>query len=113
MNTTDATEVRTYSSDGIMVDEDFVRRAVDAAESNALRVALYQATSDPEVRDFRLVVETLDKGHLTRSTKLSIAEEDLPALREKAVAYLLEYVQHPQDFPERQPSDAQLRSLMQ
>ena len=72
------------------VDEDFIRRAVDEAEPNALRVALYQATGDPELLQFEHYVEVMHKGHLSRHSKLNIVERDRPALREKAVRFLLE-----------------------
>ena len=103
----------TFSSEGVVVDEAFIRRALDAAESNALRVALFQATGDPEVLEYGLVVEALKRGHLTRSTKLSIAEEDLPGLKEKAVQFLLDLVDGGREFVEVAPSDGQLRSLME
>ena len=62
------------------VDLDFLRRAVEEAEPNALRLALYQATGDKELLEFELITEVLHKGHLTRRTKLNIAEKDRPAL---------------------------------
>jgi 4-hydroxyacetophenone monooxygenase len=91
-------------------DLQFLRRAIDQAESNALRVALYQATGDRELLEYRLVSEVLEKGHLTRRTKLAIAEEDRPALEEKAVRFLSE---HAGTYRETVPSDAEVRSLIE
>lgn len=91
---------------GAGVDPDFVRRAVDLAESNALRVALYQATGDSGLLEYRQTTVVQRKGALE---KLSIVDEDVPALKEKVVRYLLE---HPSGVPEVIPSDAELKSLL-
>jgi 4-hydroxyacetophenone monooxygenase len=92
------------------VDVKFLERAVDQADANALRLALYQATGDREVLEYRLVSEVLEKGHLTRRTRLTIAEEDQPALKEKAVRFLSTQAGR---HPETAPSDAELRSLIE
>jgi len=88
------------------VDEDFVRRAVDLAESNALRVALYQATGDPEVRDLEQITVHLRRGALVKQV---ISDADLPTLKEKAVQFLLE---NADSYQETIPSDEELKSLM-
>jgi 4-hydroxyacetophenone monooxygenase len=98
---------------GSLIDADFIRRAVEAAEPNALRVALYQATGDQELLAYQQVIEPLEKGHLSRLTKLSIAERDQPALKAKAVQFLLDYVRRPGDYPETVPADAELRRLIE
>lgn len=85
--------------------EEFVRRAVDLADSNSLRVALYQATGDEELLGYELITEVLRKGALE---KLAIAESDRAALKEKAVQFLLD---HPDGFTEIIPSDEELHSL--
>ena len=45
-----------------------------------------------------------------RHSKLTIAEKDLPALKEKAVRYLFE---HQRSFEESVPSDAELKELIE
>jgi len=87
--TSDTRETNVGRATELTVDEAFLRRAVDQAEPNALRMALYQATGDPEAARYELITEVLHKGHLTRRTKLNIAEKDRPALKEKAVRFLL------------------------
>jgi len=93
--------------EGVEVDEAFVRRAVDLAESNALRTALYHATGDPEVRDYEQVEVVLRNGALK---KLVISDDDLPKLEEKAVQFLLD---NAGSFQEAEPDDAKLKELMQ
>lgn len=92
------------------VDTDFLRRAVTQAEHNALRMALYQATGDAELLEHELITEVMRGGHLTKMTRLTIAEKDLPALRDKAVRFLQH---HADDFRETVPSDDELRSLIE
>lgn len=91
------------------VDEDFLRRAVAHADPNALRVALYQATGDPELLQYDHYIEILDKGHLSRHSKLNIVERDRPALQEKAVRFLLE---NQGSLHEVDPDLDELRSLI-
>src|SRR3954469_8509941 len=92
------------------VDVDFIRRAVDAAEPNALRTALYQATGDEELLALEQSIELMEKGHISRHSKLTIADKDLPALKDKAVRYLFE---HQGSFEESVPSDAELKELIE
>ncbi|MGE0878194.1 MAG: flavin-containing monooxygenase [Acidimicrobiia bacterium] len=94
----------------VPVDRDFIRRAVEAAEPNALRTALYQATGDKELLQFEQAIELMDKGHLSRHSKLTIAEKDRPALYEKATTWLFE---NQTTFAEAAPSDGELRSLIE
>jgi 4-hydroxyacetophenone monooxygenase len=94
---------------GSPVTEAFIRRAVDEAELNALRVALYQATGDPELLEYELFMEPLDRGHLSRTAKLNIVERDRPALREKAVQYL---VRQQSELAEVDPTDEELKALI-
>lgn len=89
------------------VHPDFIRRAVDQAELNSLRIALYQATGDEELLGYRQYVEVLRKGAME---KLSIVEEDRPALREKVVQFLTD---HPNGFEETVPSDSELKFLFE
>lgn len=93
--------------EGQVIDEGFIRRAVEQAESNALRVALYQATKDPEVLDLRMVDLVLRRGSLVKQV---IADEDLPKLHDLAVRFLLDNVEM---FEELVPTDTETRSLME
>ena len=77
------------------VDAAFIQRAVEASDLAALRVALYQATQDPELARFGPVA-TLD-------------EAERAQLQDRA-AHLLETRQGL--FERRVPSDEELRSLM-
>lgn len=92
---------------GQEVTEDFIRRAVAQAESNALRVALYQATNDKEVLDFKMETLVLRRGALAKQV---IADEDLPRLQEKAVEFLLGAAE---TYEETVPSDAETKRLME
>jgi 4-hydroxyacetophenone monooxygenase len=94
---------------GPVVDIDFIRRAVDEAEPNALRVALYQATGDEELLKYEQFTELLDKGHLSRHSKLNIVERDRAALKEKAVQFLFA---NQANFHETTPSDEELKKLL-
>jgi 4-hydroxyacetophenone monooxygenase len=77
------------------VDAAFIRRAVEACDLAALRVALYQATEDPELAEFGPVA-TLD-------------ETDRARLMERA-CHLLET--RIDGLERRVPSDGELRKLM-
>src|SRR5690606_3468112 len=61
-----------------------VEKAVQAAEINALRMALYQATEDPELR-------TLDVRRELRGPNEAVVVSDADAqiIRDKAVEFLL------------------------
>jgi 4-hydroxyacetophenone monooxygenase len=69
------------------MDETFIRKAVEGADLNALRMALYQATGDPDVAAMGLdhVVAPGGAGILT-----VVAERDRADLKERVVAYLLD-----------------------
>src|SRR5690606_25345222 len=45
-----------------MVDDDFLNRALEGAELGALRIALYQATGDPEIAGLPLEEKTVRGG---------------------------------------------------
>lgn len=77
------------------VDAAFIRRAVEASDLAALRVALYQATGDPALAAFGPVA-TLDAAEQAR-------------LADRA-AHLLEH--GVDDLERRVPDDAELRKLM-
>ena len=80
---------------GRSVDAAFLRRAVEASDLAALRVALYQATGDPELAEFGPVAG-LDEG-------------DQALLADRAFEVLRA---HPEGFERRVPPDDELRSLM-
>jgi 4-hydroxyacetophenone monooxygenase len=93
-----------------MVTEDFVRRAVDEADPNALRLALYQATGDPELAAIELERPTDGSGAGGSTDVVKMAHADTPALKEKAVRFLLDKA--PTFVPEV-PDDDELRRLME
>jgi 4-hydroxyacetophenone monooxygenase len=77
------------------VDSAFIRRAVELADLNAVRVALYQQTGDPEI------------AALPTAINLDPAEREL--LIDKAAAWL---EQHAQPGMPPEPPEAELRALM-
>ncbi len=77
------------------VDAAFIRRAVEACDLAALRVALYQATGDPALAEFGPVADL---------------DDDERARLEDRAAHLLET--HAGSFERRVPSDEELRALM-
>ena len=77
------------------VDSDFIRRAVTVADLNAVRVALYQQTGDPELAE------------LPTAANLDEAQREL--LISKAVTWL-ESNAGPAQLAE--PPEAELRALM-
>lgn len=89
------------------VDVDFVRRALEQADSNSLRVALYQATGDRELLEYQREVQVLRKGAAERTV---IADGDRQKLIEKALEFLLEQAG---SFREQVPTDAELKHLLE
>ncbi|MFF3567581.1 flavin-containing monooxygenase [Nocardia jiangxiensis] len=89
------------------VDEAFVNRALDDADLNALRLALYQATGDEELLALKLKTVTIYGGATTHTL---VDESDRGVLRAKATEFLLN---KPVDFVERIPDDVELRGLME
>lgn len=79
------TSKETGKPSGETVDPAFIRRAVDAAHLNALRVALYQQTGDREVAAMR--VET-DAPAGTPFLSYVVARESHALLKAKALAFL-------------------------
>ena len=77
------------------VDSAFIRRAVEVADLNAVRVALYQQTGDPEL------------AQLPTTANLDEAQREI--LISKAVAWL-EHNAGPAKLAE--PAEAELRTLM-
>jgi 4-hydroxyacetophenone monooxygenase len=70
-----------------LVDEAFVREAVDQAELNALRMALFQATGNPEVGAIPLERVVVRGG---AGTMGAVPEAYRQRLKDLAVAYLLD-----------------------
>jgi 4-hydroxyacetophenone monooxygenase len=66
--------------------ETFIRRAVDQANLNALRLALYQVTGDPELAAVKVIQKAIRGGALLQE---AVADEDAPRLKQKIVDYLL------------------------
>ena len=89
------------------VGDDFIRRALDTADLNALRISLYQATGDASLLTIRLTT-TPAMGGATRTVE--VAEEERAGLKAKLLAFLQDM---PADFAESRPDDAQLRQLME
>ncbi len=81
---------------GVDVDQAFIRRAVEMADLAAVRVALFQATGDPELDKLVPLVELDADG---RETLIS-----------KAVEFL---AHHPEDVSLERPSEEELRHLME
>ena len=86
--------------------EALVRKAVRASNSNALRLALYQATHDPELIGLELAETPVRGGAQFQRV---VAESAMPMLEDKAVAYLLD---PPPEKP-APPSEAEARKLLE
>ena len=85
--------------------ESEVRAALDQAQPNALRIALYQATRDPELADMALETTPLWGGAYEVPT---LIPEHLPVLKEKAIAFLRSGAQG----VEGDPGPSELRHMM-
>jgi 4-hydroxyacetophenone monooxygenase len=85
----------TTDSGDVTVDPAFIRRAVELADLNAVRVALYQHTGDPELA-------ALPKA-------LELDDDQRALLIDKAVAWL---VDHAGPATLEEPPEAELRALM-
>lgn len=88
------------------IDETFVRRAIDEADLNALRIALFQATGDESLNDVRLKRISVRGGQLVL---VDVADEDREKVKDRAVRFLLE---EREGFVPVKPGDDQLRRLM-
>ena len=82
-----------------------LRGILDQANSNALRLALYQNTGDPELAAMRLSATPIRGGALMMKT---VADDDLPLLKEKA----LHFLEGPRQTPPPAPDDAEARRLL-
>lgn len=89
------------------MDLDFIRKAVEEADLNALRLALLQVTGDPEYA--AIPVERIDV-RVGAGTTYMVAESHRERLIDKAVEFLSG---KPHEHELTVPSDAQLRAYME
>lgn len=89
-----------------MVDEAFVRRAVEEADLNALRLALYHCTKDPELARMSLTSVPVRGG---ATTMVVVEEKHHAEIKERAVQFLLAG----NLVEEVTPDDADLRQMME
>ena len=87
-------------------DSAYIRRAIEAADLNAVRVALYQQTGDPELAKLKMV-RKIDTA--AGRSFWSFEPADREALIEKAVSWLEENASS--RLPE-EPPDTELRALI-
>ncbi|WP_158726629.1 flavin-containing monooxygenase [Tomitella fengzijianii] len=80
-------------------DRDYIERAVAYANTNALRVALYQVTRDPEVR-----AVPARRVMAAGSESVQIDDDGVALIRRKAVEYLLEHAGEaaPEEVPDKE-----------
>lgn len=89
------------------LDDDFIMRALDEADLNALRVALFQATGDAELAGMELERVPVRGG---ASVSVILAEPERNLLKAKALKFLKNGAA---GFKEKVPSDEKLRELME
>ncbi|MGH3249278.1 MAG: flavin-containing monooxygenase [Trebonia sp.] len=92
---------------GAAVDEAFIRRALEDADLNALRIALYQVTCDESLLAMKLRRTPAYGG---TSTLTEVDADDHPALKAKALAFLQA---KPVGFQEVTPDDDALRRMFE
>ncbi|MFJ3212588.1 flavin-containing monooxygenase [Streptomyces flaveolus] len=90
-----------------MVDEAFVRRAVQQADLNALRLALYHCTKSSALAEMSLTRIPVRGG---ATTMVVVEDKHHAEIRERAVRFLLD---ERNLVPEVTPDDAELRRMMQ
>jgi len=93
-----------------VIDEAFIRRAVELAEPNALRVALYQITGDPELLGYEL--EERKVWRISRQSIVTVVERDRAKVQEKACRWLVDHLDELESFVEEKPDDEKLRLLL-
>jgi 4-hydroxyacetophenone monooxygenase len=89
------------------MDIAFARRAVEQADLNAIRLALLQATGDPEIAAMRVAPMSVRGG---AGSNFEVVKEDHETLISKAVDFLLKEAAH---YVPSVPTDDQLRELME
>ncbi|OQV10577.1 hypothetical protein CLAIMM_14554 [Cladophialophora immunda] len=95
-----------HPSTGWSVDANFIRAAVNKAGINALRMALYQVTADPDLALMKVTKQKIRGGALFDYV---LSEQDMSTVREKAVKYL---VKGPQESVPEPPTVAEATKLM-
>ncbi|KAJ4188281.1 hypothetical protein NW767_011942 [Fusarium falciforme] len=88
------------------LSNDFIREAIDKSNLNALRLALLQVTGDTDLVKMRTRRHAIRGGAMFAHV---LSEEDTPALKEKAFAYLSK--RKPEDPIPPPPSKAEARKL--
>lgn len=91
--------------DEICSDWGFIKEAVAQANPNALRLALYQQTNDPELASMRVDIGTSENPALFG---VNLAPEDEEIVRQKAVEFLMS----PAEKTLRKPTDKEAIELM-
>lgn len=91
---------------GAVADPEFIRRAIDGADLNALRLAMLQLTGDETLAEMPVEMRPRRGGALASA---AVAEDWVPELRRKAFELLS--AGPPQR--ETRPSPAELRRLME
>lgn len=94
----------------MVVDEFFVRRAVEQADLNALRLALLQATGDQALAKMKLQ-RTPVRGGAT--TAITLAKEHHEEVTAKAVEFLLALETEGGFTPPPPPSESETRAMME
>jgi len=89
------------------MDRDFIRNAVEEADLNALRIALLQATGDPEYAAIPVERVEVRAG---AGTSFVVAESHRQRLIDKAVEFLSD---KPHEHQLTVPNDTQLRAFME
>jgi 4-hydroxyacetophenone monooxygenase len=89
------------------VDRAFIEKALLGANTNALRLALYQVTGDEELLRLRVVDKLIRGGAIVQKV---VAEEDCQTVRDKALEWLL-HGRHNKAVPPP-PSRERARELM-
>jgi 4-hydroxyacetophenone monooxygenase len=95
-----------HVNDNKPADEDFIQKAIDMSNLNALRMALLQVTGDPELAKMRTRRHAIRGGAMFAHV---LSEEDAPLLKEKAFAYLSN--RRKEDFIPAPPSKAETKKL--
>ncbi|KAF2209821.1 hypothetical protein CERZMDRAFT_99880 [Cercospora zeae-maydis SCOH1-5] len=89
------------------VDDQFIRKAIEISNPNALRLALYQVIGDPELAKMRTRRHAVRGGAMYAHV---LDESEIPALHEKAFAYLSQLDSRKAMPPP--PSKAEARKMM-